>query len=747
MPVPDDMVDLAVKAPWPDATLAAFPGESLGAFSAAHARLAGAGYGGEVPRVFATTARQVAERLGPQVALSLGTVTSRVAIKTRPRIAAIYLSTAASMSRDMDESAFLNWQAMMLGLLATAPESVLPLLERMEMLTGRLAPQALSAWIDTGLRLAGRDAARRLAYFRLELPEAQRLLERHAGDETFQSLERGLAAFHTALWGRNVPLREALPDPSGRAIGRASFAAGVVQLPPSLPGHGGNERLLYRAALAHIGAHFAYGGPCFEIGQLKPMQIAVVSLIEDARVETLALRDMPGLRRLWAPFHNAEPGGVATAPSLFTRLARALFDPDFPPEHGWVAKGVDLFNAHRERLADPAISRHIGNLLGNDLGQTRVQFNAKGYVVQPVYRDDNLGLWAFPDAMHQPPAEQIEMPVETRDLGKTDQGGATDHSPQPPADDPPDEAIAIAPSEPTDGARVTQLSEYDYAARIERPDWVTVNRYDPGPGDPRFWDKLTQRHAALVKRTETLVRQANVGRRKRLKRQSEGETLDLDAAISSAIAHRGGQTPDHRVYQGISAPVRSIAVHLLLDTSLSTGAETGAGSVLDLERDAAAILAQAMEQLGDPLAITAFSSCGREDVRTVLVKGFDEPVGMATGMALSGLKPAWSTRIGAGIRLAGRTLDPVPTHRKLVLILTDGEPSDIDVPDPDYLVADAKRAVQSLTVRGIDCFCIALGSPDRQRHSEIFGQNHVQTFENIRALPEKLTEIFFRLSK
>lgn len=728
------------------ATRAAFPGPTLAAFTAARERLAGAGYGGEVPRTFATTARQVAERHGPEAALALGPAASRIAIKARPRVAALYLRTAAALAVKLDAPAFARWQALMLDLLRPAPESLLPLLERMEMLVERLGLEMLDAWIATGLRLAGRDAARRIAFFRLELPEAQRLLERHAGEQTFQSLERGLRAFHTALWGRMPPLREALPDDKGIAARRTSFAGGVIRVPASFPGHRGREAQLYRAALAHVGAHFAYGGPLFSVGQLKPMQIAVVSLIEDARVETLALREMPGLRRLWLPFHVAEPDGVATAPSLFARLARALIDPDFPIRHGWVAKGLRMFEAQSHRLEDPELSRRIGNLLGNDLGQTRVQFNARGYVVQPTYRDDNLGLWECPDDTSQLPPPQEEMQIETLDMQRSDAGeGPQDRRSE--RVEAPFEGLAVAPADPGAGVTVMQLPEYDHLAHVERPDWVTVKRYDPAPGDPLFWQRLEERQGLLMARIETLMRVAAVGRTRRLKRQAEGEALDIDAAIEASIDLRSGRAPDARVHERTSPPHRSIAVYLLLDTSQSTATCVGGESVLSIEQDAAAVLARAMAHLGDPLAITAFASAGREALRIIAIKQFDDDLNMMTGMALSGLEPGYSTRIGAALRLGGTELTGIARHRRLVLVLTDGEPSDIDVPDEDYLVADARRAVQGLSTQGIDTFCIALGHTAAQRQGEIFGRNGFVRIDRLETLPEKLTELYLALTR
>ncbi|MGR3742688.1 MAG: nitric oxide reductase activation protein NorD [Pseudooceanicola nanhaiensis] len=727
---------------------AAFPGAMLDDCVAAHQRLTGAGYGAAVPRTFLSVAPRVARLAGPDEATALANDASRIAIRSRPRVAALYLETAVPVARRLGSEGFARWRRLYLDLLTHAPESLLPLVERAEMLLDRLSFDALEGWIATGLRLAGGDRTRRLAFFRLETAEAQRLLERHAGEDTFQSLEHRLAVQHTALWGRRPVLREAVTDAHGISARRTSFADGVVRLPASFPGFRGREELLYRASLAHVGAHLAYGHGRFEIGQLKPMQIALVSLIEDARVETLALREMPGLIRLWRPFHEAQPDGVATAPSLFGRLARALIDPDFPLRHGWLRKGVEMFRASEARMENPAISRHIGNLLGNDLGQTRVQFNAKDYLVQPAYRDDNLGVWNLPPDPDQPPPPS-EMTVEVNDLRRTEVGDGPDDRDEKyesPEREGEIEEVRASDAPAEDGRALELLPEYDHAIRRERPDWVTVKAYEPALGDPQFWSRLEKRHGATLARIRSVISAAEPGRRRRLKRQAEGEKLDLDAAVEATIDLRSGQTPDRRVYEGSAPPERSIAVHLLLDISRSTGDAAGAGSILDMERDAAAILASAMDRLGDALAITAFSSAGREDLRVVPVKTFDEPLGLMTGMALSGLRPGYSTRMGGALRYAGRMLERMPRHRRMVLLVTDGEPSDIDVPDPTYLAADARRAVQAMRGRGIDTFCIALGPATGRGETEIFGRSGQVRIPDIAALPEKLASLYLKMT-
>lgn len=703
-------------------------------------------------RAFVSGSPRVAADVGPDQAIALASDSSRIAIRARPLVAETYLDLCPIMALKLQNAqAFDQWRKMIASVLKHSPDAVLPLLSLSEMLLARLGLDQLGVWIQTGLRVAGQDTDLALGYFQLETPEAQRLLERFAGEENFLSLETGLKSFYTALWCQPPQLREAGPKgPNGGPIRRTSFLGSLIQMPPAFSGFRGAEKELYRAAVAHVGAHRTYGGPQFQLGQLKPLQVAVVSLLEDARVETLAMQDMPGLHRLWCPFHTARHDGVSTAQNLFAGLARALIDPEFQPTHGWVKKGAAMFHAAAHRLHDPAISHQIGNILGNDLGQTRVQFDAMSYVVQPAYRDDNLGLWNLPaDPDTPPPSEDIEAPLA--DLRQTQTDDARhDRKQENLRPQTPDvlEPVKTIAADPKAGRKISSLAEYDYHAGIEREDWVSVNAYEVMLGAAGFWDQLQERHGATLSRLQKAVATTETGKRRKLKQQLEGETLDLDAAIGTVIALRSNRQPDPGVYESISPPPRSIAVHLLLDISRSTADPAGPGfTILDMERDAAAILACTMSQLGDDLAITAFSSSGRHDMRVVPVKTFDTALDEVTGMALSGLRPEYSTRIGAALRYAAGCMEGYSRHRKIVLLVTDGEPSDIDMTDPEYLVEDARRAVQRIRSEGIDAICVALGNETGQRHKEIFGRKTSLQITDIATLPNKLSTFYLRMTR
>ena len=126
-----------------------------------------------------------------------------------------------------------------------------------------------------------------------------------------------LRPFLAALWGDHPPLRETPAGAPEQAHRRPGFDGMVVRLPASFPGFSAADaERLYRAAVAHIAAHLKFSRERFPLGGLKPMQVALVSLIEDARVERLAMRELPGLARLSCPSHDRPPPPSRLSPSL-----------------------------------------------------------------------------------------------------------------------------------------------------------------------------------------------------------------------------------------------------------------------------------------------------------------------------------------------------------------------------------------------------------------------------------------------
>ena len=548
----------------------------------------------------------------------------------------------------------------------------------------------------------------------------------------FSMIERRLSCYLRALWGRPAKLFEA-DGP------RVSIVQGSIRMPRQSSGGAGSEGVtLFRAAAAHAAAHLVHSTERFPLGKLRPIQVAVVSLIEDARIERLAWRDLPGLRRLWLPFHTARPGGIPNAVSLMARLARALIDPDYLDEDAWVAKGREMFEAGTERLSDPSMSRGIGTLLGNDLGQMRLQFDAHGYLVAPPYRDDNTFLWDLPSDSSPP---RVEPGVLAGALA------FEDFTVSGPDGDPNDmRPSSEAPATDVQDSRLYHYPEWDYVIGIHRPSWCTLREEQAEPGDPRATDDILTRHEDIVRRVSRLVKGARVGQATRLRRQVEGSDLDLDACISAIADMRAGHTPSPYVYQRPDHTRRNLAVLWLLDLSRSTNnfVASAGTTILALAREATALVAEAIDTTDDSFAVHGFNSSGRGDIGYYRFKDFEEPYGEGPRARLAAMTARRSTRMGAALRHAGYLLGHRPAARKLIVLVTDGAPHDIDVHDSRYLVLDAKRVVEEQRRTGVATFCVSL-DPGADRYVlPIFGAGNYLVLDHLRRLPEKLALVYLR---
>ena len=597
--------------------------------------------------------------------------------------------------------------------------------------------QVCTDFVSAGLKAYARDAVRRRAFFSLEDRWARALLAQRPDVPGFEALSRMLAGFSLALWDDVATLQAAPLSDAPRP--RASLSGRVLLLPASVACDSALAAdRLYVATVAHGSAHLALPAVRHPVGQLKPMQIALIALIEDARIEALAMRRYPGLRHLWGPFHTAAASGPRTATNLMARLSRALFDAAHADPDGFVQKGRRMFaEAAGRSLDDPGLCLRIGRVLGHDLGQMRVQFNWRDYVIEPNYRDDGGQLWEAPDQ----PAEALDLMVQAgranRAPGAQDQSGGDG------------EAAGRARQASADarGTIIASYPEWDACCAVERPDWTILRDVPPRAGNPATLRAAMDSEPALRARIARLVRSSTIGQPVRLKRQPDGDDLDMDAALDATIALRAGHAPDTRLFRLTRPRSRDLATVVLLDASASTAARLPDGrSVLDLQRLAVSLLAEALDGRGDPFALRAFASDGRHDVRLSRIKEFSEPFDAGALSRLAGLRPDLSTRLGTALRHARHEFGTSRAWRRLLLVLTDGEPSDVDVADNQELVLDARRAVLGLKQSGIDVFGVVLDPEGVGSATAIFGRANTIAIRNLADLPARLAGLYFRLA-
>jgi len=577
-------------------------------------------------------------------------------------------------------------------------------------------------------------------------------MTRIAGEDSKREFSAGASSFVRALWGLDVRV-QALPVRAGEAAPRRPrFVASNLWLPAApLTGVPGRFSDYLFAACAHISAHLRFGAPRFSIQSLKPVQIAIISLLEDARVERLAMAQYPGLARLWAPYYEARADGAKTSLSLMARLARALHDDTYTDGDAWVTKGRQLFLEARSEWHEPDFCRRIGNALGNDLGQMRVQFNAKDYIVQPAYRDDNIGLWHFEQeqtedgtALESEGVRRVEVEApapKPRERGEPEISSKRD-------DSAGERASALRPKPAAATETVTQYPEWDYVIRSERPAFCSVKERPAPAGDTAHLATLLAHYAPARKRLQRSALRLADRRPKQIRRLLAGDRLDLPAAVATVVARANATLPDPRVYRRIRFQLEPPALLLLLDLSASLNAVAAGSNTtrLELARTASALFATSLSGVASDLAIHGFSSNGRHELGYVRFKDFDQPYDEHAQARLAGMHASLSTRLGGALRHAGQALAARPAARKLLLVVTDGEPSDIDVHDPKYLLFDAKQATLGNRRQGVNSFCVGLDVTAEESVKRIFGAGHYSLLERLESLPQRLAQMYVRLS-
>ena len=153
--------------------------------------------------------------------------------------------------------------------------------------------------------------------------------------------------------------------------------------------------------------------------------------------------------------------------------------------------------------------------------------------------------------------------------------------------------------------------------------------------------------------------------------------------------------------------------------------------MIAVAREALVALAHGLEACGDSVALYAFSSLRKERVFVDVCKSFDEPFGAKVDARIAALKPGFYTRLGAAMRHASFRLGERPNARKLLLVITDGKPNDLDHYEGRFGVEDTRHAAQEARRRGQAVFCVAIDAQARSYLPHLFGP--VRIFDRVKA--------------
>ena len=234
-----------------------------------------------------------------------------------------------------------------------------------------------------------------------------------------------------------------------------------------------------------------------------------------------------------------------------------------------------------------------------------------------------------------------------------------------------------------------------------------------------------------------------------LKGQQDGEDLDLDAWVQFVSEKSSkSESEDKGLYKVQVNQDRDLACLLLADLSLSTDAYISNQSrVIDVIRDSLLLFSEALTATNDSFALYGFSSLRRNQIRFHHIKGFQENYDNKIRGRIVAIKPGYYTRMGAAIRHASSLLAKQNKRQRLLLILTDGKPNDLDQYEGRYGIEDTRVALLEANRLGLRPFCVTIDNEANDYLPHLFGAGGYVVIRNPEDLPKELPILYAQMTR
>ncbi|WP_191486958.1 nitric oxide reductase activation protein NorD [Pseudomonas sp. FEN] len=430
-----------------------------------------------------------------------------------------------------------------------------------------------------------------------------------------------------------------------------------------------------------------------------------------------------------------EPGSVA----VFPRSERAAWPLPlwlYPPLHLASPQAADLDDSPESLPASP------GEQEGGRKRATRIDDSSReGGLL--IVRLENLFSWTehvdldrWSDDSEDPDAARVASDLDELSLSRTrlrKGGGLKLHLDLPPADVddiPLGEGI--------------KLPEWDYRKGCLQDDFVNLQMFVPRDCQAQPLPLRLRPAAQRLRRQFEHLRPE----RQWLRQQPQGTELDMQAWLDFYVEREHGRCAERGLFKEQRQTHRDLACLLLADISMSTDAHLNdQHRVIEVIRDSLLLFAETLSVLGDEFALYGFSSLRRQHVRLQELKAFKQGYDDHTRGRIQALKPGYYTRMGAAIRQATRLLSGCKRRRKLLLLLTDGKPNDLDLYEGRYGVEDTRQAVLEARRQGLTPFCITIDREAGAYLPYMFGANGYTLIRQPEQLPLRLPQLYRQLTQ
>ena len=623
----------------------------------------------------------------------------------------------------------------------------------------RLDNTAAEAWIIRAMDTFDREGLHRGSAQLKNVDEFITAARHQAHAVTFEDAHNVLELFICGLAGRRLKLESAAETYTDTE---------TIHLPSRIVGQSSREEsfLIYKALATHLWAQTRYGTfnaePAEKLARYADpaRALALYHYLETTRIDAIIARELPGLARELATLRAGvepppacarlrDPAAKAEDSLALVGTLYSIFD---PPRlsymgilHPEIAQAVRASRVAREKRE---LQRELAAMLAEKSGSgdtPPIAAAKRGYsIAASDYTDADSRVELRLDGAPVAPPDHVKDLLQSiaQDLGEI-----PDEYLMPAGDGAYRENRAAENKSAAvwqgtyheEGAEF--YNEWDYKRRHYRKNWCVLRELDVHPGDPAFIDATLAKYApqvTLLRRTFELLR----GEDKWLKKQKNGDDIDLDAVISAYADMRSGMELPERLLVKRDKAERDIAVMFMVDMSGSTK-----GWINDAERAALVLLCEALEVLGDRYAIYGFSGITRKRCEIFRVKRFAEPYDDSVRGRIAGILPQDYTRMGVAIRHLSSLLNRIDARTKLLITLSDGKPDDYsDNYRGEYGIEDTRQALVEAHRGGIHPFCITIDREAREYLPRMYGTVNYTVIEDVARLPLKVADVYRRLT-
>ena len=298
------------------------------------------------------------------------------------------------------------------------------------------------------------------------------------------------------------------------------------------------------------------------------------------------------------------------------------------------------------------------------------------------------------------------------------------------------------------GEQTFYYDEWDHKIEDYRPAWCTLRESRATRVHEAFVAATFYEHGGVVSQIRRNFQLMRPERLRKMRYQPDGDDLDIEGIVEYVVDRKTRISPTERVYIKRDKKDRDVATAFLVDMSSSTDRKIdGRKRIIDIEKESLLLMCEALEAIRDEYAIYGFSGSGREDCQFYTVKEFGERYDERVKGRIGGIYGRQKTRMGPALRHATKRLMAVDAHVKLMILLTDGKPYDSDTyQDNTYAQEDTKMALREARREKIHLFCVTVDQEGADYLPHMYSDANFVVVDDVRTLPQKLPQLYRRLT-